>query len=673
MPTPSSIHDRATQLRTLLNEHNHRYYVLDDPSVSDAEYDRLFRELQQLEERYPDLRSADSPTQRAGALPLKKFTAVRHEVQMLSLSNAFDESDVYAFDKRIREKLHIDAVEYMAEPKLDGLAVTLLYRRGTLLRGATRGDGETGEDVTANIKTIKSVPLCLQNAGYPETLEARGEVFLSHAGFHSLNEGQRKQGARLFVNPRNAAAGSLRQLDSRLTAQRPLEIFFYGIGAVDGEIPGNHRALLKALSYWGLRVSPLSEPVTGAQGCINYYHKIAELRASLEYDIDGVVYKVSDMDLQSALGNISRAPRWALAHKFPAQEESTIVQGIEVQVGRTGAVTPVARLQPVFVGGVTVSNATLHNRREIEHLDIRVGDTIIVRRAGDVIPEVVAVDKEKRPAHAMPYRFPESCPVCGSQIVYEGAGIVARCSGGLYCSAQRKESIKHFASRRAMDVDGLGDKIVDQLVENKLTLDPADLYSLTVDQLAGLERLAGKSAQNLVDALEKSKHTTLERFLYALGIGQVGETTAQRLASHYGSLNAIMSATEEGLQSVADVGPVVAASIHTFFRQPHNIAVIEKLRQAGIAWSEETSEPVDMELSLTGKTFVLTGTLSTMNRDDARHRLRKLGAKVTGSVSKRTDYVVVGADAGSKADKAATLGVKMVNEQEFLRLLGENQ
>ncbi len=629
----------------------------------------MFGELQHLEARYPELISADSPTLRAGAPPLKQFSPVNHKVAMLSLSNAFDESDVLAFDKRIRERAEIEEVEYVAEPKLDGLAVSLLYERGVLVVGATRGDGETGEDVTMNIKTIKSVPLRLRGKKIPDILEVRGEVFLTHAGFRKLNEDQRSKAGKLFVNPRNAAAGSLRQLDSRLTAQRPLEIFFYGVGRVAGKIPDTHRALLKAFKTWGLRVSPLAELVVGAEGCIEYYERIAKIRCRLSYDIDGVVYKVSDMSLQSKLGNISRAPRWALAHKFPAQEESTVVQGIEVQVGRTGAVTPVARLRPVFVGGVTVSNATLHNRREIERLDIRVGDTVMVRRAGDVIPEVVSVNTGRRPPHTRRFKFPDACPVCGSEIVYEGEGIVARCSGGLYCSAQRKESIKHFASRRAMDIDGLGDKIVEQLVDKNLVQDAADLYSLTVEQLVGLERLAGKSAQNLVQSLERSKTTKLERFLHALGIGQVGETTAQQLAAHFGSLQAIIAAPVDDLVKVPDIGPVVAASIHTFFNQPHNAAVIQKLRQAGVTWPEHSTAPENRELPLSGKIFVLTGALSSMTRDEASQRLRDLGAKVAGSVSRKTDFVVAGSDPGSKVAKADRLGVAIVGESEFLDMI----
>lgn len=665
----ASVGARVAALRTALNEHNYRYHVLDDPVVSDAEYDRMFRELLELETEYPGLVTPDSPSQRAGAPPLKDFAPVHHEEAMLSLSNAFDEADVVAFDKRIRERADIDQVEYLAEPKLDGLAVSLLYEAGTLIRGATRGDGETGEDVTANIRTIRSVPLQLQGQDFPRILEARGEVFLSHDGFSKLNQDQKSRDGKLFVNPRNAAAGSLRQLDSRLTAQRPLEIFFYGVGRVEGEIPGNQLDLLKCINSWGLRISPLAELVTGAQGCIEYYARLGMLRPSLPYDIDGVVYKASDRALQATLGSISRAPRWALAHKFPAQEESTVVNGIEVQVGRTGAVTPVARLQPVFVGGVTVSNATLHNRREIERLDIRVGDTVMVRRAGDVIPEVVSVNTTKRPRHAMPYEFPEVCPVCDSEIIYEGEGIVARCSGGLYCSAQRKESIKHFASRRAMDIDGLGDRIVEQLVDTSLVQDAADLYSLRHDQLSGLERLADKSARNLAAALDKSKATKLERFLFALGIGQVGETTAQQLANHFGSLDAIIGAPVEALESVPDIGPVVAASIHTFFSQPHNAEVINKLRKAGVSWPEHPPKVRAPESRLSGKTFVLTGKLSGMSRDEAKQRLRDLGAKVAGSVSKKTDYVVAGAEPGSKAAKAERLGVDILSEPEFLELI----
>ena len=669
MAVPSSILERVAQLRASLTEHNYRYYVLDQPSISDAEYDRLFRELQQLEAEHPELISPESPTQRIGAAPLKEFAPVKHEVQMLSLSNAFEESEVIAFDKRIRERVDIKSIDYVAEPKLDGVAVSLLYQDGVLSRGATRGDGDTGEDITQNLRTVKTIPLRLHGRDHPEVLEARGEVFLSHAGFNSMNQEQRSRGAKLFVNPRNAAAGSLRQLDSTLTAERPLEIYFYGLGQCRGSVPDKQSDLLETFRAWGLRVSPLTELVSGAQGCMEYYNRIVELRPSLPYDIDGVVYKVNDMHLQTELGNISRAPRWALAHKFPAQEESTIVKDIEVQVGRTGAITPVARLQPVFVGGVTVSNATLHNRAEIERLDIRVGDTVIVRRAGDVIPEVVSVNKDKRPVHAKPFKFPTKCPVCRSKVVYEGEGIVARCSGGLYCPAQRKQSFKHFASRRAMDIEGLGDKIVDQLIDSKMVKDLSDLYSLSVEQLTSLERLAEKSAQNLVYALDRSKNTTLARFLYALGIGQVGETTAQQLASHYGALDLIMHAEVEDLQQIQDIGPVVAESIYTFFRQPHNVSVIKKLQQAGVTWSEQKQGEVVLDSKLSGRTFVLTGTLSSMSRDKAKQHLQSLGAKVAGSVSKKTDYVVVGSDPGSKATKAEQLGVEILDEAQFLELI----
>lgn len=666
---PARIKNTVAELRSSLNEHNYRYYVLDEPSISDAEYDRLFSRLLQLEEKYPELVSNDSPTQKTGAPPLSEFAQVEHEVQMLSLSNAFDESDVRAFDKRIRDRAQMEVVTYLAEPKLDGLAVSLVYRNGVFSRGATRGDGRSGEDITENLKTVKSVPLRLHGSGYPVLLEVRGEVYLSHAGFQRLNDEQRERGAKLFVNPRNAAAGSLRQLDSKLTAKRPLEIFFYGVGLVDGSIPDEQYHLLDAFKKWGLRVSRLAERVAGAEGCISYYEKLAQLRPELPYDIDGVVYKVSDRQLQAELGNISRAPRWALAHKFPAQEESTVVNCIEVQVGRTGAITPVARLQPVFVGGATVSNATLHNKAEIERMDIRVGDTVIVRRAGDVIPEVVSVNLDKRTPGTEPFKFPDKCPVCGSDVVYEGEGIVARCSGGLFCSAQLKQSFKHFASRRAMDIEGLGDKVVDQMIDREMTQDPADLYALTVDQLAGMERLAQKSAQNLVEALERSKDTTLPRFLYALGIGQVGETTAQQLARHFGSLDAVMESSIEELIEVQDIGPIVAESIHTFFRQPHNVEVVRKLTDAGVRWPEERIEVDAAGQHLAGKIFVLTGTLDAMTRDEAKAKLQALGAKVTSSVSGKTDYVIVGADAGAKASKAEQLGLTILDESQFLQLV----
>ncbi len=675
MTAPRKMRDRAKRLATEIDRHNYRYYVLDDPEISDAEYDRLLRELQEIEEAYPGLKTSDSPTQRVGAAPLAAFDTVEHGAPMLSLNNAFSEEEVTAFDQRVRKLLEVDSVEYVAEPKLDGLAVSLTYENGRLVRGATRGDGRAGEDITPNIRTIRSVPLTLRGSGHPRQIEVRGEVFLGHEGFRRLNEAQRQAGGKVFVNPRNAAAGSLRQLDSGLTASRPLEIFFYGVGRVDGgEMPGTQYEMLALLKKWGLRVSPLLKKVKDVKGCLKYYETMQDERHDLPYDIDGVVYKVNDKAYQDRLGTVSRAPRWALAHKFPAQEEATEVLDIQVQVGRTGAVTPVARLKPVFVGGATVSNATLHNRAEIERLDVRKGDTVVVRRAGDVIPEVVSVQKDKRPKGARPYRFPDRCPVCDSQIVYEGGeGIIARCSGGLFCKAQRKESIKHFASRRAMDVDGLGDKLVEQLVDRDMVRDAADLYALSEADIAGLERMADKSARNLVDALEKSKDTSLGRFLFALGIPQVGETTARQLADHFGALERLVQADPDRLQEVPDIGPVVADSIHTFFAQDHNREVIQKLRDAGVHWPEhEPAATRTGELPLAGRTIVLTGTLESMTRDEAKQALQSMGAKVTGSVSKKTDYVVVGADPGSKAARAEELGVERLDEDGLRKLLQQD-
>ncbi len=665
---------RVAELREQIRHHNYLYYVLDAPVISDAQYDRLLRELERLESEHPELVMSDSPTQKVGAAPLTAFAEVRHELPMLSLSNAFTDEEVLAFDRRIRDRAHVGKVMYVAEPKLDGVAVSLTYADGTLERGATRGDGNVGEDITQNVKTIGSVPLRLRGKAYPKLLEARGEVFMTHEGFRRLNEEQRKSGGKSFVNPRNAAAGSLRQLDSSLTAKRPLQVYFYGIGKVEGgSIPDSHFELLARLRDWGLRVSPLAERVDGIDGCLDYYRMLSRKRNALSYDIDGIVYKVDSLPMQEKLGFISRAPRWALAHKFPAQEETTVVRAIEVQVGRTGAVTPVARLEPVFVGGVTVSNATLHNRAEIERLDIRAGDTVVVRRAGDVIPEVVTVVKELRRKGARRFKFPANCPVCGSQIVYEGGeGIIARCSGGLYCSAQRKQSIKHFASRRAMDIEGLGDKLVEQLVDTELVRDVADLYDgrrVNVDSLAALERMAEKSARNLMDAIERSRHTTLARFVYALGIGQVGETTSQQLADHFGDIDRIMNAAPETLQEVPDIGPVVADSIHVFFRQRHNLEIIDKLKRRGVTWPAGRPRRT-AAARLAGKTFVLTGTLSSMTRDEAKARLQGLGAKVAGSVSSKTDYVVVGSDPGAKATKAEQLGITMLDEDALLKLLG---
>jgi DNA ligase (NAD+) len=659
---------RVEQLREQIRFHNYRYYVLDDPQVPDAEYDRLLGELQALEAEHPELVSADSPTQRVGAKPLSAFGEVRHEVPMLSLDNAFDDDEVGEFDRRVREKLEVEAVDYTAEPKLDGLAVSLLYEDGILVRGATRGDGSSGEDITQNVRTIQSIPLKLLGRGYPKRLEVRGEVFISHAGFAALNEHQQAQEQKLFANPRNAAAGSLRQLDPHITAQRPLEIYCYGIGLVEGgQLPDSHSGILKQLRDWGLRVYAGIEKVTGLAGCIGYYKKLGEQRSSLPFDIDGVVFKVDRLDYQQRLGFVSRAPRWAIARKFPAQEELTTVLDIDVQVGRTGAITPVARLKPVFVGGVTVTNATLHNEDEVRRKDVRVGDTVIVRRAGDVIPEVASVIKERRPEGASAFVMPTICPVCGSDVEKIEGEAVSRCTGGLYCEAQRKEAIKHFASRRAMDIEGLGDRLVEQLVDLQLIDDVAGLYSLDAKTLAGLERMGEKSAANLIAALEKSKHTTFDRFLYALGIREVGDATARSLAQAFGDLDALMKADETQLEAVRDIGPVVAAHIANFFKQPHNLDVIDSLRnEAGIHWP---AIEVAHYQPLAGQTYVLTGTLSSMTRDEAKTQLQALGAKVSGSVSGKTTAVVAGENAGSKLARAESLGVRVMSENELVELL----
>ena len=658
---------RVEELREQIGFHNYRYYVLDDPQIPDAEYDRLLRELQALEEAHPELIRADSPTQRIGAEPLSAFGSVRHEVPMLSLDNAFDDDELSEFDRRVRERLDLDELEYTAEPKLDGLAVSLLYERGILVRGATRGDGATGEDITQNVRTIHSVPLRLIGEDHPDRLEVRGEVIISHRGFRALNERAQQQGQKLFANPRNAAAGSLRQLDARVTAQRPLELYCYGVGLVGGgELPQRHSEILQRLRDWGLRVYKGIETVSSLQACIDYYRRLEQQRDTLPFDIDGVVFKVDRLDFQQRLGFVARAPRWAIARKFPAQEELTRVIAIDVQVGRTGAITPVARLEPVFVGGVTVTNATLHNEDEVRRKDVHIGDTVIVRRAGDVIPEVVAVIADRRPEDAKAFVMPTRCPVCDSDIDRLEGEAVARCTGGLYCPAQRKEAIRHFASRRAMDIEGLGEKLVEQLVEHKLIDDVAGLYHLDAQSLAGLERMGDKSAQNLIAALAKSKQTTLDRFLYALGIREVGDATARSLAAEFGDLNALIEATEERLESIADIGPVVAKHIVHFFQQPHNIEVIDKLRAAGISW------PVTEKAAhqpLLGNSYVLTGSLSSMTRDEASHRLQALGARVSGSVSSKTTAVIAGKKPGSKLAKAEKLGVAVLSEQELLQLL----
>jgi len=669
--SPAQAKERAAELRTQLEHHNYRYHVLDDPEVSDAQYDTLMRELLALEQEHPELVDASSPTQRVGAKPLPEFGAVQHQVPMLSLENAFAEDDVRAFDRRVRERLAVtEPVHYAAEPKLDGLAVSLLFENGSFVLGATRGDGSTGEDVTQNLRTLRAVPLRLRGSGYPSVLEVRGEVFMPLAGFERFNAQALAKGEKTLVNPRNAAAGSLRQLDPRLTAQRPLDVFFYGVGRVEGgTLPGRHSETLAAFRSWGLRTSPLSRVVEGPEGLLEYYREIGEKRPKLAYQIDGVVYKVDDIAAQQRLGFVSRAPRWAVAHKFPAEEATTLLRDVEFQVGRTGALTPVARLEPVFVGGVTVSNATLHNMDEVERKDVRIGDTVVLRRAGDVIPEIVRVVTERRPTDARQILLPPQCPVCGSAVERVAGQAVSRCTGGLFCPAQRKEALRHFASRRAMDVDGLGTRIIDQLVDDGLVRTPADLYSLTLEQVAGLERMGEKSAQNLIDALQASRTTTLPRFLFGLGIPDVGEATARALAEYFGDIEPLLEATADVVERVPDIGPVIAGNVASFFAEAHNREVIAALRQSGVAWPKVTRPAPASGSPFAGKTSVLTGTLSSMTREEAQERILALGGKVSGSVSKKTDYVIAGDDAGSKLAKAEALGVKVLSEEQFRKLL----
>ena len=675
MPAAATIKSQVESLRKQIRHHNFQYHVLDDPEIPDAEYDRLVRELQDLESRYPEVVTPDSPTQRVGAQPISGFGTVTHRIPMLSLDNAFSEQELRDFHRRVTDRLGLDIstkISYAAEPKLDGAAVSLIYAKGQLVCGATRGDGTTGEDITHNIRTIDAVPLRLYGKGYPTVLEVRGEVYMPRAGFRAFNEQALKKGEKTFVNPRNAAAGSLRQLDPRLTAERPLDIYVYSVGMVEGgKLPDLHSKVLDKLQTWGLKICPERKLVKGIEGCLAYYEDIGKRRDSLSYDIDGVVYKVDRLDYQQKLGFVSKAPRWAVAHKFPAQEELTIVRDVEFQVGRTGALTPVARLEPVFVGGVTVSNATLHNMDDLHRKDVRIGDTVIVRRAGDVIPEVVKVVPKRRPKGARVVKAPAKCPICGSAVVREEGEAVARCTGGLYCAAQRSESLKHFVSRRALDIDGLGSKLIEQLVALDRIKTPADLYSLSREELAALERMGEKSAEKLVAAIEDSKKTTLSRFLYGLGIREVGEATAAALAAHYGKLKAIMAADEENLQEVQDVGPIVAARIHAFFAEAHNRQVIKRLIDAGLSWPEfePVSEPGDGPLA--GKVFVLTGTLGSMTRDEAKDRIQAAGGKVSGSVSGNTDYVVAGDKAGSKLTKAQKLEVPILNEVELEKLLSD--
>ncbi len=673
-PDPSDARARAEWLRDELNRHAHAYYVLDNPIIPDAEYDALFAELQQLESAQPELRSPDSPTQRVGGTPLPEFSQVQHDVPMLSINNGFSDEDIENFDRRVREGLGSDEpIGYACELKFDGLAINLRYEHGVLVQAATRGDGATGEDVTANIRTVRSIPLKLQTKKPPALIDVRGEVLMFKTDFARLNQRQREAGQKEFANPRNAAAGSLRQLDARITAQRHLRFFAYGIGRLEGaELPSRHSALLDCYRTLGIPVCDERAVVNGASGLLNFFADIGRRRAQLPYEIDGVVYKVDSVTQQQTLGFVSRAPRFALAHKFPAEEATPTVLDIDVQVGRTGALTPVARLSPVSVGGVTVTNATLHNEDEVRRKDVRIGDNVIVRRAGDVIPEVVAVVTERRPQSARAFVMPANCPVCGSPIVRPEEEAVARCSGGwIKCAAQRKGGLLHFVSRRAMDIEGLGEQLVEQLVDRGLVTTPADFYKLGLVMLAELDRMAEKSAQNLLNALEKSKSTTLARFIYALGIRHVGESTAKSLARHFGTLDALLEASEEQILVVDDIGPVVAQSILGFLADPLNRELIEQLRASGIHWEE--SEPERGNLTLAGKTFVLTGTLPTLKRDEAASMIEAAGGKVAGSVSKKTSYVVAGDDAGSKLAKAQALGVAIIDETELLTLLESEQ
>lgn len=669
MTIPTDIQQQASNLRDLINRYNHLYYVTDNPEVTDSEYDRLFKQLQQLEADYPALLTADSPTQRVGGKALDKFSQITHALPMLSLDNVFDADDLRAFDQRVRDRLNTTNIQtYAAEPKLDGLAISIRYEQRILMQAATRGDGTVGEDVTENVRTIQSVPLKLVGDNVPDIVEIRGEIVMPKAGFEALNKQQIADNKKPFVNPRNAAAGSLRQLDSKITARRPLAMYCYGVGEIQGiDLPKTHHETMQQLAQWGCQISTELQQVKGVDGCLAYIKQLGERRNALSYDIDGVVLKIDDISLQQRLGFVSRAPRWAIAYKFPAQQEMTIVEDIEIQVGRTGALTPVARLRPVFVGGVTVSNATLHNQDEIDRKDVRVGDTVIIRRAGDVIPEVVQVVLSKRPDNTIKFTIPKQCPICQSDVERVEGEAIARCSGGLYCPAQRKEAIKHFASRKAMDIDGLGDKLVEVLVDEGLINDPADLFQLTIEQLSALERMGEKSAANLVASLEAAKQTKFARFLYALGIREVGEATARSLASHFLTLDVLEQADEQALIEIEDVGPIVAHHVVTFFHQPHNREVIERLLKAGIVWPEEQKRTSDSELS--GKTIVLTGTLEQLSRSEAKEKLLALGAKVAGSVSKNTDYVVAGRDAGSKLNKAESLGITVVDETTLINWL----
>ncbi|PKE31852.1 DNA ligase [Rahnella sp. AA] len=672
----ATIEEQINHLRTQLRHHEYQYHVLDAPEVPDAEYDRLMGALRELETAHPELVTADSPTQRVGAMPLSAFEQVKHQVPMLSLDNVFDEESYLAFYKRVQDRLKTaEPLTFCCELKLDGLAVSLLYENGELVQAATRGDGTTGENITANVRTIRAIPLRLHGDNIPERLEVRGEVFMPQPGFEAMNEEARRTGGKVFANPRNAAAGSLRQLDPRITAKRPLTFFCYGIGVLEGgELPRSHFERLQQLKAWGLPVSDRVRVCTGSDDVLAFYRQVEQERPSLGFDIDGVVVKIDSLDIQETLGFVARAPRWATAFKFPAQEQITLVKDVEFQVGRTGAITPVARLEPVLVAGVMVSNATLHNADEIERLGLRIGDTVIVRRAGDVIPQVVGVVLDERPDDAREVVFPTHCPVCHSDVERVEGEAVARCTAGLICGAQRKEALKHFVSRRALDVDGMGDKIIDQLVDKEYVKTPADLFRLTAGKLTGLDRMGPKSAQNVVNALEKAKETTLARFLYALGIREVGEATAANLAAHYGSVGALKAADIESLKTVPDVGDVVAKHVVNFLSEEHNQQVIDELLspEINIHWPEvQVIVPEEIDSPFAGKTVVLTGSLSILSRDEAKDRLTALGAKVSGSVSKKTDLVIAGEAAGSKLAKAQELGIEVIDEAEMIRLLGD--
>ena len=667
---PENILRQYQDLVEELNNHNHSYYVLDDPTVPDIEYDRQLRELQSIEGLYPDIITLDSPSQRVGGAALSSFSQIKHALPMLSLDNAFNNTELQEFERRLKDRLNSnDDIEYVCEPKLDGAAVSLLYKDGALIYGATRGDGSVGEDITTNVRTIRSVPLKLHGDNIPSTLEVRGEIYLPLSGFDVLNAAALLSGDKTFVNPRNAAAGSLRQLDSKVTASRPLEMCAYSVGQyLADRVPETHEGMLSALRGWGFKINDLVETVKGIAACENYYQRLAERRESLPYDIDGIVYKVNSLQLQERLGFVAKAPRWAIARKFPAQEEMTQLIDVEFQVGRTGAITPVARLEPVFVGGVTVSNATLHNGDEINRLGVQIGDTVIIRRAGDVIPQIAKVVLDRRPENALPVVFPERCPVCQSTVRRTEGEAVARCSGGLFCGAQIKEAIKHFASRKAMDIDGLGDRLVELMVDESVIFSVADLYDLNVDKLVKLERMAEKSASNLIGAIAASKKTTLAKFLYALGIREVGEATAHTLAKNFGSIELIAKASADELLEIDDVGPIVARYIVNFFQNPDNLSIIQALRDAGVEWEDIDLSSLEAQ-PLKGQTWVLTGGMEIMSRAEAKDKLQSLGAKVASSVSAKTTQVVAAPGAGSKLTKAKTLDIAVMDEQQFVSFL----